>query len=122
MKKVLLRTLAITTATVLIGCAASQFTLYRPSEDEPAWRITVVKQPIIDQFVCSIDDSEVVVGSFGIFNDNFEVDGIYQGKSVKLAGYRASRFTTGSEGQTNVSYSYQIRVFIDENEVGVFEF
>ncbi|MFC1746802.1 hypothetical protein ACFLZR_00520 [Candidatus Neomarinimicrobiota bacterium] len=122
MRSILIRALVAATAIMFMACAATQFTLYKPSESEAAWRVTVTKQPITDLFVCSINDSVVVEGSFGIFSDNFEEDGSYRNRSVKLAGYRAAQIGTGSEGQTSISYTYQIRVFINESDIGVFEF
>ncbi len=122
MRSFLLRSVIAATATMLIACASTQFTLYKPSESEPAWRVTVVKEGINNNFVCSINESMVVEGSFGLFVDNFEEDGSYQGKKVKMSGYRTSHMSTGSEGKITTSHTYQIRVFIDESEIGKFDF
>ncbi len=123
MRSFLFRALIIATATLLTACSSTQFTLYKhsdykssdykPSESEPSWRITVVKKAMADEFVCSINDSVVVEGTFRGFSKNFEEDGSYREKKVKLGGYRAS---------FSGSYEYQIRVFIDDREIGKFDF
>lgn len=122
MKSFLFRALIAATATLLTACSSTQFTLYKPSESEPAWRITVVKEPITDHFVCSINDSVVVEESFSLFGNNFEKDGSYRGKKVKLGGYRTAHTGIDSEGHITVSHTYQIRVFIDDREIGKFDF
>ena len=116
MRSILLRTLITATATLLIACSATQFTFYGPSESEPAWRITVVKDSA-NNFVCSINDSEVVEESFSLFANSFEKDGSYQGKKVKMSGFRTFHTGIGFSITT-----YQIRVFIDEREIGKFDF
>ena len=122
MKSFLFRALIAATAALLMACASTQFTLYKPSESEPGWRVTVVKEPITNKFVCSINDSVVVEESFSLFSNNFEKDGSYRGKKVKMGGYRTAHTSTGSDGQITVSHTYQIRVFIDDREIVKFDF
>ena len=121
MRSFLFRALIVATATLLTACSSTQFTLYKPSESEPGWRVTVVKEPI-GKFVCSINDSVVVEESFRGFSNNFEKDGSYRGKKVKMGGYRTAHTSTGSGGQITSSHTYQIRVFIDDREIGKFDF
>ena len=117
MRSFLLRSVITATATLLIACSATQFTFYGPSEGEPGWRVTVVKEPLSENFVCSINGSEVVKESFSLFANSFEKDGSYQGKKVKMSGFRTFHTGIGFSITT-----YQIRVFIDEREIGKFDF
>jgi hypothetical protein len=107
---------------LLVGCSASQFTYYKPSDIEPKWRINVEKRGISNEFVCTINDSIVVRDNFGFLNNNFEKDGMYQGKRIKMSGYSKSFSTTGPNGQGATNTTYQIRVFVDEKEVASFSF
>jgi hypothetical protein len=125
MKKALLSALIICFgAFIPIACTSSQFTLYKPSDNEPAWRVTVEQRPELmsPRFICIVNDSSVVEGLFEIFKDNFEKDGTYRARPVKIAGYRTSHTTFDAKGQASVTSSYQIRVFISEREVGKFDF
>ena len=117
MRSFLLRSVITATATLLIACSATQFTFYGPSESEPSWRVTVVKEALSENFVCSINGSEVVEESFRLFANSFEKDGSYQGKKVKMSGFRTYHTSIGFSTTT-----YQIRVFVDEIEVGKFDF
>jgi hypothetical protein len=121
-KSSLFWTLVSATALMLTGCASTQFTLYKPSEDEPSWRITVVKEAIGEKFVCSIDDTVVIEANFALFKNSFEMDGTHLGKPVKMSGYRKTQVSAGSDGNVDTNHTYQIRVFIDEEEVGKFVF
>jgi hypothetical protein len=107
---------------LLAGCTSTQFTMYKPSDSAPGWRITVDKKPIGEVFLCSINDSLVIEESFGLFSNNFEKDGTYSGKPVKMSGFRTTHSTTDSKGAVTTTSTYQIRVFIDEREVGKFDF
>jgi len=109
------------TILVFAACSSSQFTLYKPSEDEPAWRISVEKDAW-EKFVCSIDDSAVVEESFSFLRSNFEKDGSYGGKNIKMSGFRITNSNTDSDGNVSFTNTYQIRIFIDEEEVGYFAF
>ena len=117
MRSILFRALITATATLLIACSATQFTFYGPSESEPTWRITVVKEPFSENFVCSINGSEVVEESFAFFANSFEKDGSYQGKKVKMSGFRT--YYGGIGFSTTI---YQIRVFVDNRQIGKFDF
>ena len=117
MRSFLFRTLITASATLLIACSATQFTFYGPSESEPSWRVTVVKEALSENFICSINGSEVVEESFSLFANSFEKDGSYQGKIVKMSGFRTYH---GGVGYSTTMY--QIRVFIDEKEIGKFDF
>jgi len=109
---------------ILAACSASQFTYYKPSEDEQAWRISVEKGTW-ENFICSINDSVVIDESFPLigFNYNsFEKDGTYRDRNIKMSGFRTTYTDTDSDGKTSTTHAYQIRVFIDEEEVGYFAF
>jgi len=106
----------------LASCSSSQFTLYKTSESEPAWRISVEKKAISGNFVCTINDTVVVEESFGLFSNSFEKDGQFQGKAVKMNGFKKSHTTHDSKGNSTTEESYQIRVFIDGKEVAKFDF
>lgn len=129
MKKVLLSALIVCFgAFVVAACTSSQFTLYKPSDNEPAWRVSVEQRPdlISPKFVCIVNDSAVVESLFELFSSNFEKDGSYRAKPVKMSGFRTSQTIVHAEGSTvelnSTSFSYKIRIFIDEIEVGVFDF
>lgn len=107
---------------MLVACSSSQFTLYKATEEGPAWRVSVIKKPILNTFVCVINDTEVIDDSFGLFNNNFEKDGTFQGKRIKMAGYRTQFTTTGYDGKVTTDYKYQVRVFIDDKEITKFDF
>ena len=109
-------------AFLIAACSSSQFTLYKPTENDPGWRITVSKKPITNVFVCLINDSSVVEESFGLFSNNFEKDGTFRGKKIKLAGYRTAYTKTGYDGKPTIDYTYQIRVFIDDKEITKFDY
>ena len=70
-------------ALVFAACASSQVILYKPSEAESAWRITVTKKPLSTIFECVINDSSVVSESFALFSNNLEKDGFYGEKKSK---------------------------------------
>lgn len=106
----------------LASCSTSQFTLYKPTEGEASWRVSVDKKAITNKFVCTINDSVVVEESFGFFSNTFEKDGQFQGKSVKMSGFKKVSTVHGSNGATETEESYQIRVFIDGKEVSKFDF
>lgn len=55
----------------LASCSSSQFTLYKPTDSDPAWRVTFEKKAISNKFVCMINDTAVVEESFGFFSDSF---------------------------------------------------
>ena len=114
--------LIVVLAFILVACSSSQFTLYKATEDGPAWRVSVIKKPILNTFVCVINDTEVMDDYFGLFSNNFEKDGTYQGKKIKMAGYRTPFTTIGYDGKVTTDYKYQVRVFIDDKEVTKFDF
>lgn len=109
-------------ALLLAACASSQVILYKPSESEAAWRITVTKKPLSTIFECVINDSSVVSEPFALFSNNLEKDGIYGGKKIKMLGFRETHVSVGASAQVSSSSTYQIRIFIDEKEVGKFDF
>ncbi len=80
------------------------------------------KASITDEFICTINDSVVVSSSFPFIGDNFEKTGTYRGKKVKMNGFKNSTITTDSEGKTQTTDKYQIRVFIDDSLVDKFDF
>ena len=109
---------------VIISCSTSQFTYYTAYEDEEPWRITVEKDPW-ESFSCIINDSTVIEESFpviGISYDTFEKDALYDGKNIKLSGFRTTHFETNPDGSTKTTSTYQIRVFIEKEEVAIFNF
>lgn len=107
----------------LNGCSSTQSTMYKPSDGDTGWNINVTKKPgITDEFICTINDSVIVSSSFPFIGDNFEKSGTYRGKKVKMNGYRNSNTVTDSNGKTQTTDKYQIRVFIDENLVDKFDF
>src|SRR3990170_1273820 len=103
------------------ACSASQFTYYKASEEEPPWRITVEKNPM-ESFACIINDSSIVEGSFSLFfygYDSFEKDGMYGGKMIKMSGFRIANESIDANGVKTTTYAYQIRLFIDKEEIAI---
>ncbi|MGD0591719.1 MAG: hypothetical protein ABSA44_13125 [Bacteroidota bacterium] len=117
-----MKRLFILFALLLAACSSSQFTLYKPTENDPGWRVAVSKKPITNNFVCTINDSIVVEESFGLFSNNFEKDGQYHGKKIKMSGYRTAYTKTGYDGKPAIDYTYQVRIFIDEKEITKFDY
>ena len=109
------------TALLFAACSSTQFTIYKTSEDEPAWSVSVEKR-VLGKFVCSINDSVVVEDSYLSFGSYFEKDGHYGGKNIKMIGSRTSHSNWDQEGNSHTSYTYYIRILIDEQEVGYFVF
>lgn len=106
-----------------LGCStAYQFTYYKPAENEPRWRITVEKTGIENKFICLINDLPVVVATFDFFDDNFEKDGTYHGRAIKMSGYSRSYSAIGPTGDSISNTMYHIRVFVDETEAATFSF
>lgn len=129
MRKVLLSALIICFGALIpAACSSSQFTLYKPSDDEPAWRVSVEQKVEFPspRFFCVVNDSTVIEGLFELFTNSFEKDGIYRERPVKMSGFRTSHTTLRSTGSTmeveSGSVTYQVRVFINEEEVGIFDF
>ena len=109
---------------ILAACSASQFTYYKPSEDEQAWRISVEKGTW-ENFICSINDSVVIDESFPLigFNYNsFEKDGTYRDRNIKMSGFRIANESVDANGVKTTTYAYQIRLFIDKEEIAIFAF
>jgi len=109
---------------VFAACSASQFTYYTSSNEEPPWRITVEKNPW-ESFACIINDSTVIEGSFplvGFSYDSFEKDGEYGGRMIKMSGFRKTHETFDANGSKTTTNTYQIRIFIDNEEIAVFNF
>ncbi|HLG33035.1 MAG TPA: hypothetical protein VI362_08320 [Ignavibacteriaceae bacterium] len=109
---------------LLAGCSTSQFTYYSTSEEEEPWRISVEKNPW-ESFACVINDSTVIEETFPVFGftyDTFEKDGMYEGKNIKMSGFRITHFDTNPDGSTKTINIYQIRVFINREEIAIFDF
>jgi hypothetical protein len=116
--------LIISSFIILYGCSTSQFTYYTAYENEEPWRITVEKNPW-ENFACVINDSTILEGSFPVFGftyDNFEENATYDGKDIKMSGFRTTYFDTNPDGSTKTINIYQIRVFIDREEIAIFDF
>lgn len=108
---------------ILTGCSSTQSTMYKPSDGDTGWNINVTKKAnITDEFICTINDSVVVSSSFPFIGDNFEKTGTYRGKKVKMNGFRNSTTITDSNGKSQTTDKYQIRVFIDDSLVDKFDF
>ena len=114
----------LVTFFVVAACSTSQFTYYTAYEDEEPWRITVESHPI-ETFECFINDSSVIKGNFTAFiggYDSFEKDAPYEGKMVKMSGFRIANESTDANGVKTTTYAYQIRIFIDKEEIAIFNF
>ena len=107
---------------ILYACSSSQFTMYKADNDSSAWKVKVTKKPVVDAFTCTINDSVVVEDSFGLFESNFEKDGTYNGKKVKMSGHKTDNSIIINNGTIIIDCKYQVRVFIDEQEVTKFDF
>jgi len=108
---------------IVSGCSSTQSTMYKPSDGDTGWNINVTKKAsITDEFICTINDSIVVSSSFPFIGDNFEKSGTYRGKKVKMNGFKNSTTSTDSDGKTQTTDKYQIRVFIDDSLVDKFDF
>jgi len=109
---------------VVAGCSTSQFTYYAAYEDEEPWRITIEKNPM-ESFACIINDSTIVEASFSPFlysYDSFEKDGIYEGMMIKMSGFRTTYTNPNPDGTTSTTTAYQIRIFIDLEQIAIFNF
>ena len=109
---------------LVAACSTSQFTYYTAYENEEPWRITVEKNPW-ESFSCIINDSTVIEESFpviGISYDTFEKDAVYDGKDIKFSGFRTIHFDTNTDGSTKTTSTYQLRVFINKEEIAIFDF
>lgn len=107
----------------IIGCSSTQSSVYKPPDGGTAWKVNVIKKAgITDEFVCSINGTDVLSASFPMIGDNFEKTGEYKGKKVMMNGYRKSTTSKDASGNTVSNDSYQIRVFIDDTEVDKFDF
>jgi len=110
-------------SVLLVSCSTTQSSMYKPSDDGPGWKVNVTKKASLnEEFVCTINDSAVVTGSFPFIGDNFEKSGTYRGKKVIMNGFRNSTSTTGSDGTVTSKDTYQIRVFIDDKLIDKFDF
>jgi len=108
----------------IAACSTSQFTYYTAYENEEPWRITVENHPV-ETFECLVNDSLVVKGSFTAFwggYDSFENNGIYDRKMIKMSGFRKENESVDANGVKTTSYAYQIRIFIDKEEIAIFNF
>lgn len=123
MKRKILSSIIILAGLVIIGCSSTQETMYNPGNDEKGWDIKVTKKGTLgDEFVCSINGTNVIDASFPFIGDNFEKTGTYKGKKVKMNGFRNSTSTTDSNGKVTSKDTFQIRVFIDDKLVDKFDF
>ena len=104
----------------LSGCYStiSQYSYYKPQANE-TWKVDVEKvDGFKTKFVCRIDGDLVVEGSFPSLEQQFLVDSMYQDKPVQMSGFK-KYIDTGKPWNESL---YQIRVFIDHDEVTVFTF
>ena len=123
MKYIFLKYYILLFVGLIIGCSSTQSSIYKPEDGGTGWKINVIKKAAInDEFICTINDSTVVRGSFPLIGDNFEKSGHYRGKKVMMNGYRKSNTTTDGTGKVQTNDSYQIRVFIDDKQVDKFDF
>lgn len=108
---------------MIAGCSSTQSTVYKPKDGEAAWKVNVTKKGgIPDEFICTINGTNVLSASFPFIGDNFEKSTTYEGKKVMMNGFRESKTKTNSDGTTVSDDKYQIRVFIDDNLVDKFDF
>lgn len=101
---------------LFVSCSTSQFTMYKPVNEEQGWKIEVKKTG--NTFSVNIDGVSVVEKSYGFLGSQFEAAGTHKGKQVQMYGYRT--FSTGYNGQT-ITHD-QIRVIIDGTEASKFDF
>ncbi|MCY7362665.1 MAG: hypothetical protein LH629_11470 [Ignavibacteria bacterium] len=105
------------------GCSSTQSSIYKPKNGGDAWQVNVVKKAgLTDEFVCTIDGTEVIKDSFPMIGDNFTKTGEYKGKKVQMNGFRTSNTIKDANGNIVSNDTYQIRVFIDDNLVDKFDF
>jgi hypothetical protein len=98
-------------ALVLFGCAVSQFTMYKPSDNETAWKIEV--KTTGNTYTLIVDGRSVVEGSFSFLGKDFQASGEFKGKNLKMFGYRRYIESVAHD---------QIRVLINDAEVTKFDF
>jgi hypothetical protein len=96
--------------------STTQFTFYQPTQNEDAWKISVIQSSGKDSFKCIINDFEVMKESFGMYGDSFEKEDLYLGKKIIMSGYRRNAIIPGT------SPSYVIRIFIERKEAAKFDF
>ena len=109
-------------ALFLVSCSSSQFTFYKPDRNDAAWKAIVEQKAIPTNFVCKINDTVVVEESFGFFSNSFEKDGQFHGKTVIMSGFKKAHTVYKGKGDSTTEESYQIRVFIEGEEVEKFDF
>lgn len=115
--------IALILVLVVAGCSSTQSSMYKPDDGSSGWQVDVIKKAgITDEFVCTINGTQVISSSFPMIGDNFEKKGEYKGKKVMMNGYRSSTSKTESDGTVKSTDSYQIRVFIDDKLVDKFDF
>jgi hypothetical protein len=98
-------------ALVLLGCAVSQFTMVKPSDNGTAWNIEVKKTG--STYTLIVDRQPVAEGSFSFLGQEFQASGEFKGKNLKMFGYR--RYIE------SVTHD-QVRVLINDAEVTKFDF
>lgn len=104
---------------IFLSCSHSQFTMYKPEKNATGWRIEVEKSGLGGRsFDLIIDGQKVLSESFSIFGKELETTGEYQGKQIKMFGYR----NAFKNYDGNLVCRYQIRVIIDDVEITTFEF
>jgi hypothetical protein len=119
MKNIYIAVLSLIIPFIFLCCSTSQFTMYKPEKSSVGWRIEVEKSGLGGRsFDLIIDGQKVLSESFSIFGKELEATGNYQGKKIKMFGYRNSF----KDYNGNLVYRYQIRVIIDDVEITTFEF
>ncbi|HMS64036.1 MAG TPA: hypothetical protein PKD83_02145 [Ignavibacteria bacterium] len=103
------------------GCSSTQSTVYK--EGDETWKVNVVKKAALnEEFICTINGTEVLKDSFPLIGDNFQKSGSYKGKKIMMNGYRTSSTSKDVNGNVQSTDTYQIRVFIDDKLIDKFDF
>lgn len=116
MKKLFLLSFVSIFTFFISSCSTSQFTMYKPSNNAEGWKIEVKNS--MRSFDLIIDGQLVLSESYSILGKELESTGEYQGKTIKMFGYR--KYFDGSDGE--LEHRDQIRIIIDDVEVTTFDF
>ncbi|MBK7103705.1 MAG: hypothetical protein IPH62_00260 [Ignavibacteriae bacterium] len=106
----------------IVSCSSSQLAFYKPTEEASPWKISVVKMPITNSFICKINDIEVVEESFGLFSKSFEKSAVFQERKIVMSGYKKSYEVYTGNNATSTETDYRISIFINGEKVEEFEF
>jgi len=109
--------LAVIIAMFFVSCSVSQYTMYRPADETRGWNIEC-KKDVGNNFDLYVDNTEVLLGEFPLFKNNFESAVIYKGHKLQMFGFRRSLPGPGD----NWTEEVHIRLIVDESEVTNFVF